>query len=215
MGTANAMYEKWRRDDHLAMSERLWKAKQYVVSSAAAPLWLHGVDEVAPGARCIGRPLITNLGTMRFAGQVVLRSRPVPVELATARGGLLEIGERTSINSGVSIHADAEIRIGARVRIGPYVHIMDTSFHDIDDHDRRPAPRPVVIEDDVWICVKSTLLPGVTIGRGAVVGAHSVVTKDVPAGAVVAGAPARVVGGCDIDALALDLTSGALMEVGR
>lgn len=193
MGTASTMYQKWCRDEQLTLPERLWKAKQYVASSASAPLWLRGADSVGHGTRCIGRPLITNLGTMELGNAVVLRSRPVPVELATSRGGRLVIGDRTSINTGVSIHADASVTIGAGVRVGPYVHIMDTSFHDVEDHNKRPSAYPVIIEDDVWICVKSTVLPGVVIGRGAVVGAHSVVTKDVPAGAIVAGAPARVV----------------------
>lgn len=193
MGTARSMYAKWRRDEHLALSERLWKAKQYAVSSATSPLWLRGIDHAGSGVRCIGKPRIVNLGTIELGEAVVLRSRPVAVELATSRGGRLTIGDRTSINTGSSIHADVAVSIGAGVRIGPYVHIMDTSFHDLEDHNERPSAYPVVIEDDVWICVKSTVLPGVTIGRGAVVGAHSVVTKDVPAGAIVAGAPAKIV----------------------
>ena len=52
----------------------------------------------------------------------------------------------------------------------------------------------IVIEDDVWICQGSMILKGVRIGAGAVVGAHAVVTKDVPAGAIVAGNPAKVIG---------------------
>ena len=52
----------------------------------------------------------------------------------------------------------------------------------------------IVIEDDVWICRGAIVLKGVRIGRGAVVGAHAVVTRDVPAGAVVAGNPAKVIG---------------------
>ena len=53
--------------------------------------------------------------------------------------------------------------------------------------------RPVVIEDDVWIGTHAVILPGVTIGHGAVVGAGSVVTRDVAANAIVAGVPARII----------------------
>ena len=193
MSVVNAMYGKWRRDEGIPLSARCWKAKQYVVSSATAPLWLHGVDQMGRGVRCIGRPVISNLGSMHLSDLVVLRSRPVSVELATGPLGQLRIGSRTSINCGVSIHAEELVEIGEGVRIAPYVHIMDTAFHDLSDHNKRPDSQPVFIHDDVWICVKSTILPGVTIGRGAVVGAHSVVTKDVPAGAIVTGAPARIV----------------------
>ena len=189
-----AMYEKWRRDEGLSRSERLWKARQYVLSLALTPLRTRPADSVGSGVRCIGRPTMVNLGIMTLGDHVVLRSRPVPVELATSRGGELSIGASTSINAGSSIHADRLVHIGARVRVAPYVHIMDTSFHDLSTHRRRPDARPVFIDDDVWICVKATVLPGVTIGKGAVVGAHSVVTKDVPAGAIVTGSPARVVG---------------------
>ena len=193
MTVVNAMRQKWRRDEELPMGERLWKVKRYVVSTATAPLLLHSVQTRGVGVRCIGRPSITNLGEMQLGDRVVLRSSPVSVELATGSHGLLVIGALTSINTGASIHADCSVQIGERVRIAPYVHIMDTAFHDLSDHNKRPPARPVVIEDDVWIAVKATVMPGVRIGRGAVVAAQSVVTKDVPAGAIVAGAPARIV----------------------
>ncbi len=189
-----AMYTKWRRDEGLSTSERVWKARQYLLSSAMTPLRTWRADSVGSGVRCIGRPLMVNLGTMTIGAHVVLRSRPVSVELATSRGGELSIGAFSSINSGSSIHADRLVQLGERVRVGPLVHIMDTSFHDLDVDRRRPDARPVFIGDDVWICMKATVLPGVTIGNGAVVAAHSLVTKDVPAGAIVMGCPARVVG---------------------
>lgn len=188
------MYTKWRRDDGLSKSERWWKARQYLLSELMTPLRTRVATSVGSGVRCIGRPRLVNLGTMTLGAQAVLRSRPVAVELATSRGGELSIGAYTSINTGSSIHADRLVQIGERVRVAPYVHIMDTAFHEVSARGRRPDARPVFIGDDVWICVKSTVLPGVTIGHGAVIGAHSVVTKDVPAGAVVAGSPARVVG---------------------
>jgi maltose O-acetyltransferase len=55
------------------------------------------------------------------------------------------------------------------------------------------ARRPVIIEDDVWIGINVILLPGLTVGRGAIVAAGSVVTKDVPPDAIVGGNPARVI----------------------
>ena len=77
--------------------------------------------------------------------------------------------------------------------IGPKVNLI-TINHD-PDTDNRSATygRPIVIEDKVWIGINSTILPGVRIGYGAIVGAGSVVTKDVPAMTVVAGNPAKII----------------------
>ena len=58
--------------------------------------------------------------------------------------------------------------------------IIDSEFHDLYDREKRAKPRPVVIEDDVWIGAKASVLPGVHIGRGSVVGTAAVVTADVP-----------------------------------
>jgi maltose O-acetyltransferase len=87
------------------------------------------------------------------------------------------------------------LTIGDRVSIAPRVTIV-TSSHPNESRIRAFAPlarAPVVIEADAWIGVGATVLPGVTIGRGAVIGAHSVVTRDVPALAVATGIPATVV----------------------
>lgn len=158
-----------------------------------APLHLRGVNEVGRAVRTLRAPRIDNQGFMRIGGGTILRSVNVPVELATGPEGRLEIGDRCFINYGASIGALSHIVIGNRVNIGTYVMIIDSEFHGLYDRDTPPAPEPVRIEDDVWIGSKASILPGVTIGRGAVVGTGSVVTKDVPPFAVVAGVPAKVV----------------------
>lgn len=190
----SSSFEKWRRDGDLSLAERMWKARQFVRSAIATTLWTRGADEVGRGVRCIGRPRLVNFGTLVLGDGVVLRNRPVAVELATSSEGTLRIGQRTSINSGTSIHADRSVHIGERVRIGPYVHIMDTAFHNVGLDRTRPEAQPIEIGDDVWICVKSTVLPGVRIGRGAVVAANSVVTTDVAPFSIVAGSPAKAIG---------------------
>ena len=85
------------------------------------------------------------------------------------------------------------ITIGNDVFIGPKVNLI-TINHD-PDPDNRSATygRPIVIEDKVWIGINSTILPGVKIGYGAIIGAGSVVTKDVEPMTIVAGNPARVI----------------------
>lgn len=87
--------------------------------------------------------------------------------------------------------------IGNRVLIGPNVTII-TERHDKEVQSRRDGvvyAQPVEIGDDCWIGVGTTILPGVTIGRGTVIGAHSMVIRDIPPMSVAWGAPARVVQG--------------------
>ncbi|ELM3719302.1 TPA: sugar O-acetyltransferase [Aeromonas hydrophila] len=109
-------------------------------------------------------------------------------------GRHIYLGERSYINMGATLLDNAPIRIGAEVMIGPNVQIY-TAAHALDADERIQGVEtalPVTIEDRVWIGGGAILLPGVTIGREAVVGAGAVVTKDVPAGARVVGNPARL-----------------------
>ena len=77
--------------------------------------------------------------------------------------------------------------------VGPKVNII-TINHDSDPENRSSTyGRPVVIEDKVWIGINATILPGVRVGYGAIIGANSVVTKDVPPMTVVAGNPVRTI----------------------
>jgi len=137
------------------------------------------------------------------------RSNPLrpfqPVVLSTRRrGAVIVIGDDCGATGAVLV-ADERIEIGDRVLLGANVLITDTDFHPIDAELRRRSPHegahaPVVIEDDVFIGTQAVILKGVRIGRGAVVGAGAVVTRQVPAGAIVAGNPARVVGSAESSA---------------
>jgi acetyltransferase-like isoleucine patch superfamily enzyme len=110
------------------------------------------------------------------------------------------IGQGVYIADGLTIVEELAERegltIGNRVSIAPNVTLI-TSSHPNNSWIRDFAPvarGPIVIEDDAWIGASAIVLPGVRIGRGAVVGALSVVTSDVPALTIVAGQPARQVG---------------------
>ena len=126
-----------------------------------------------------------------------------------AHGGEISIGDYCYVGADTRIWSGAGIRIGHRVLIAHCVSILDNISHPIDPHERHEHfrkiittghptdiglhDRPIVIEDDAWIGCMSIILPGVTIGEGAIVGAGSVVTKDVAPFTVVAGNPARVI----------------------
>ncbi|MDP3274401.1 MAG: acyltransferase [Deltaproteobacteria bacterium] len=108
----------------------------------------------------------------------------------------LRVGDGTWIGQQCFFHAAGGLTIGCNVGIGPGVKII-TSVH---DEVGRGMPilhapvtfAPVVIEDDADIGINATILPGVTIGRGALVGAGAVVNRDVPPYAIVAGIPAKI-----------------------
>lgn len=105
----------------------------------------------------------------------------------------VSIGTGTRINAGVILDCRGGIEIGDHVSISPQVAIV-TADHDHHSADFALRHRRVVIEDHVWIGMRALILPGVHIGRGAVVAAGAVVTRDVEAGSIVAGVPARRVG---------------------
>lgn len=112
--------------------------------------------------------------------------------------GHVEIGEHTFIGCNAVLGAGGGISIGSHVLIGQSVNIHAEN-HVVADparliREQGVSYKGVVIEDDVWIGSKATLLDGVTIGRGAVVGAGAVVTRSVPPMTIVVGVPARVIG---------------------
>jgi acetyltransferase-like isoleucine patch superfamily enzyme len=159
----------------------------------AARFWLRRCDSVGAWTRVTGRVFVQNGGTIRIGERAQLLSHYAHSVLATFPGGLLEIGDRTVLNYGVDICATKHVRIGSDCLLGTHVIILDSDFHAIEDHDRMPEPRPVVIGDRVWIGNRAMILPGVTIGDGAVVGAGSVVMSDVPPRSLAMGNPARVI----------------------
>jgi acetyltransferase-like isoleucine patch superfamily enzyme len=140
-----------------------------------------------------GRPHVVNQGTMILGERVRLDSTVATLELVTLPGGVLEIGNNVFINYGSSLVASQLVRIGDDCLIGTHVMVMDTDFHRVEDKAWDTTGLPIILEDRVWLGNRSIVLKGVRIGHDAVVGAGSVVTRDVPPRTVVAGAPARVV----------------------
>lgn len=106
--------------------------------------------------------------------------------------GNITIGSDTIIGDHAFLDGRDEIFIGDHVDIASQVMIYN-SQHDIDSNDFGAITKPVVIGDYAFIGPRSIILPGVTIGKGAVVAAQAVVTKDIPEFAVVGGVPAKYI----------------------
>uniref|UniRef100_UPI0030DD37B1 acyltransferase n=1 Tax=Calothrix sp. NIES-2098 TaxID=1954171 RepID=UPI0030DD37B1 len=106
--------------------------------------------------------------------------------------GNLEIGNQVTVGTYVHMWCHGGIKIGDRVMIGSHTAITSVT-HDYEQENMRRTgvTKKVVIEDDVWIGTHSVILPGITIGKGAVIGANSVVTKDVEPYSIVFGSPAK------------------------
>lgn len=108
----------------------------------------------------------------------------------TQKGALIQIGDNCGF-SGVRIRAAKNVKLGNNVRCGANVLITDTDAH--TDDPRAGDDAPVVIGDNVWLGMNVMVLKGVHIGENSLIGAGSVVTKDIPANVVAAGIPCQVI----------------------
>jgi maltose O-acetyltransferase len=122
----------------------------------------------------------------------------------------VRIGRNSRIDRNCTIDLRSGLTIGDNVAVSPEVMIL-AGTHDVNDPrfaDSPVGPYKVVIEDYVWIGSRAMIMPGVTLGRGAVVAAGAVVTKDVPALTIVAGVPAKPIGSRDSGATVYELDKG-------
>ncbi|TXL91449.1 sugar O-acetyltransferase [Streptomyces sp. NBC_01725] len=150
--------------------------------------------------------LTTRLNVLPFdddAGKAELfeqiLGRPLPPRVTiyppfyTDHGHNLELAERVFINQNCTFLDYAGIRLGERVMVGPKATFI-TVGHPVDPEERRGwlSGAPIDVAENVWIGAGATILPGVSIGRDAVVAAGAVVTEDVPAASLVTGSKATV-----------------------
>ena len=117
---------------------------------------------------------------------------------------VIEFGNNVTLNDSVHIAGYHSVKIGSNVLIASKVFISDhnhgkyldsdpLSSPDVSPNDRPISARPVVIEDNVWLGEFVAVLPGVTIGKGSIIGAMSVVNKSIPPNCIAVGSPAKVI----------------------
>ncbi len=149
-----------------------------------SPLTLNGRGCVTIGERtALGYSLAPRIGN----GANLLQARE--------KGSRIDIGPNCAFSNNVTIVAIMQVTVGEDCLVGDQVMIVDSDFHGIAPHLRRTPGEsaPVHIGRNVWLGSRAMVLKGVTIGDHAVVAAGSLVTKDVPAGTLVAGVPAKVI----------------------
>lgn len=117
------------------------------------------------------------------------------VRIECLPNAVLEIGDKTYINHDSEIRCREHISIGNNVSIAYNVLIQDSDYHTMYDEkgNEKPQTLPIVIEENVWVGANAIILKGVTLGKGCVVAAGSVITKSIPANALVGGNPARII----------------------
>jgi len=169
-------------------------------------------SEVRPGA-CFEYPKQVRLGEgCRIGRGALLRGNTDAADgirvgdrslvqehaLLNANRGHITIGSDSWIGPFCLLYGNGGIDIGNHVMVAAHTSINTVSHHaeraDIPMSEQGTYQDPVVIEDDVWIGLHAVILQGVTIGKGAIIGAGAVVNRDIPAYSVAVGVPARVVG---------------------
>ena len=155
------------------------------------------------------RPFFANCRNPRFAPHLSIsgmRNIGLGSAVRLGRGcilcascGKLRIGDFSALSPNVDVGADnGEILLGRQVAVGPGTVIRAANHCfarcDVPIMAQGHTPGRVIIDDDVWIGANCVITPGVHIGRGAVVGAGAVVTRDVPPFSIVGGVPARLIG---------------------
>jgi maltose O-acetyltransferase len=161
--------------------------------SRTRQLWF---DIVVNGFLATSLPLLTQERRGRMLARAGVSAAGARVMPHVRFGSNLVTLEPTAfVNEGVVFDGNDEIHVGRGVALAPYVHLL-TSDHEIGAPEARVGPLktgPIVVGDGAWVGARSVILPGVTIGAGAIVAAGAVVTKDVAPNVLVAGVPARFV----------------------
>ena len=180
---------------HNKMTKMLRVLREELPCFQVAPIWM---INLLPRLLPIGIAFRTRAFLYQALGIRIARGTMIAGALSLGWGsriGNLSIGARCFLNSDIFIDAAAPVTIGTGVTIGHHVTLI-TSDHAIGPSNYRAGPidpKPITIGDGSWIAARVVILPGITIGAGAIVAAGAVVTRDVPPDTMVGGVPARVI----------------------
>lgn len=150
-----------------------------------------------PGPAVLGKVLFRSRGTANIGARFMADGRLVPPGIFVSPGATLSIGAHFYMNAGATIEVWHDVHIGDHVLMGPFASIIDDDGHEVEPGAVQYKGQTVV-GSNVWLGRNAAVMPGVTIGDGSVIGANSVVTRDIPPDSFAAGAPARVIRKLDI-----------------
>lgn len=172
---------------------RAWRSGARVSSSAI----IRGVAHIKFGAGCrIGRLVELNApsGAIRLGERVTVGTAAI----IESRGGEVRIGSRTGIGPFCVLYGHGGLEIGSDCMIASHVVFIPENHRfdrlDVPMREQGGTRRGIRVADDVWLATQVVVLDGVSIGKGAVIGAGAVVTRDIPDYAIAHGVPARVIG---------------------
>jgi len=159
---------------------------------------IHPKAKLTVGKNCKLHPQ-AHIGYAEHGGTITLGNNVIIKHGCVIRTctGFIIIGDNTVINYNCIMHALGGITIGQNVLLSPNVHIYAQNHQFKKDkliRNQKNVPKSIVIEEDVWIGANSIILGGVIIHKGAVIGAGSVVTKDIPSYEIWAGNTAKKIG---------------------
>lgn len=193
--------KEWRRIQEergiSSIDPRLWffflrRICQLVIRFLRARWAFRSATLKGPLVFAFGRPQVDNQGELVIGQQARFWSNIHPVQLIVGPGARMKIGANAYIN-GSLIAAQRSIIIGDGVYIAPMAQLFDSYAFGWREEAASAQLAPIIVESNAWIATRATILPGVRIGEGAVVGVGAMVTEDVPPYTVVAGVPARVI----------------------
>jgi acetyltransferase-like isoleucine patch superfamily enzyme len=189
------------RKDHRPTYLKRWLARlndRYVARYLQPQFESLGEGAEIRNPRCV-EVMGPNVRAGRRLHVMATGDAPVRLIVWPESGGRITIGDYVALSPGVRITCSRSITIGDGCSIAQRVFITDADWHDLYHRIYPGKEEPVVLEDNVWLGDQVIVTKGVTIGRNSIVGAGSVVTRDVPANSIAAGNPASVVKDLDPD----------------
>ena len=143
-----------------------------------------------PKSKLETRILVDTNGTLEFAGNATIGYGS---DIEVFPNAIVKFGAGVATNIGTTIICQERIEIGNTTMLGRHVTIRDNNGNHFLNRQGYKNSRPVIIGDKCWLTESCTIMPGVKIGDGAIIGALSLVIKNVPANVVASGHPAEIV----------------------